>query len=226
MNDNSWLSSFCPCAGVPVVVEPGELAAVLPVVVAVTALVELAGVLTDTIEGAGLAELAGVVVEVAAGAGPGELAESPPGVGGVSGLGELTGGLPGTVAGVAPAEPVAAPLPPVKNWSTALAMSWNKLAINVNNWLSSFCPCCGAAEVAEPVELVAVLPELAEGAEVGAESGALLEVVARVGLVTAVGAATAVGGAAELDETAETLLEAAPAWLGPFEPAGWVASCS
>src|SRR2546423_15212950 len=114
--DISWLSSLCPCAGVAVVVEPLEPAAALLVVVAVTALVELAGVLTGTKEGAG----------------PGELAE----------------GLLGSVAGVAPAEPVAAPLtplaavaaivwllllspswswpiPPVRNWSTALAMAWN-----------------------------------------------------------------------------------------------------
>jgi hypothetical protein len=82
------------------------------------------------------------------------------------------------------------------------------------------------AEVAEPVELVAVLTEVAEGAGVGAESGALLEVVARAGPVAAVGAATEVGGAAELKETAETLLEAAADWLGPFGPAGWAASCS
>jgi hypothetical protein len=65
--------------------------------------------------------------------------------------------------------------------------------------------------VAEPVELVAVLPDAAAGAEVGAVSGALLEVVAGAGLVAAVGAATVVGGAGEVEETAESLVEATAA---------------
>ena len=160
--DISWLSSLCPGTGVAVVVEPLEPAAAPPVVVAVTALVELAGVLTGTIEGAGLVELAGFGVEIAAGAGLVELAGALPDSGAVTGPGELAGVLVGTVAGVAPAEPVAAPLAagaaivwllllfpswswpflPVRNWSTALAMSWNKVAKKVKIWLSSFCPCC------------------------------------------------------------------------------------
>ena len=82
------------------------------------------------------------------------------------------------------------------------------------------------AEVAETVETVAALPEVAKGVGVGATSRALLEAVAGAGLVATVGAAMAVGGAAELEETAETLADAAAAWLGPFGPAGWAASCS
>ena len=222
-SDSIWLRSVCPCAGVVVAVELVEPAAALPVVVA--ALVEVAGVLTGTIEGAGKVELAGLVIEVGTGAG----------------LETLACGLLGTVAGVAPAEPVAAPLaagaaivlllslswswpfPLVRNWSTILEMSWNKLAKKVKIWLSSFCPCCWSAEA---VELVAVLPEVAASAGVGVASGALLEVVAGAGLVAAIGAAMTVGGAGVVEETAETLLEAAADWLGPFEPAGWAASCS
>jgi hypothetical protein len=139
-NDNSWLRSVGPCAGVVVAVELVEPAA--PVVV--TALGEAAGVLTGTIDGAGLVDLAGLVIEVGTGAG----------------VETLACGLLGTVAGVAPAEPVAAPLaavaaivwllslswpwpfPLVRNWSTILAMSWNKLAKKAKTWLSSVCPCC------------------------------------------------------------------------------------
>jgi hypothetical protein len=158
--DINWPSSLCPCAGV--VVEPLEPAAALPVVVADTALVELAGVLTGTVEGAALAELGGFEVEIAAGAGLGELAGALPDIGAVTGPGELAGGLLGTVAGVVPTDPVAAPpaagavvvwllllfpswswpFLPVRNWSTTLAMSWNKVAKKVKIWLSSFCPCC------------------------------------------------------------------------------------
>ena len=71
-----------------------------------------------------------------------------------------------------------------------------------------------------------MLPAVAAGAGVGVESGALLEVVAGAGLVAAVGAATVVGGAGVVEETAESLVEAATAWLAPFGSAGWAAPCS
>jgi hypothetical protein len=188
-----------------------ELVAPLPLVVAVTPLLELAGALTEK-TGAALMELAGLAAEVGAVAGLEESAGAPADVGAVSALGELVG----TVAGVGPLELVAAPLSPVRNWSTAAAMSWNRLAKKLKNRLAS--------------ELVAVLLEAAEGAGGGAEPWTLLEVVAAAGLDTAVGAATVfgaatvVGGAVEFGATDVRLPEAAAAWPGPFELE--TASCS